>query len=188
MKKFMFIFFALISVSGWAQVNVNSSSVDYFDELEKEVVVKNWEVEAHLNSVSNSLSPTFGPSMYYRINPKHHIGARLLAPISGQEGGTVSMMAVYRYFFSESKVRFFPELTFGDNFYSANNVNSGTSVNETSVGTNLGIIYSVNEDFSIGGLAGAEWTHTRLSQYDTHREPDTMIVYGRFAIFANLIF
>jgi hypothetical protein len=73
----------------------------------------------------------------------------------------------------------------GDNWY--HYVDSTTYYDYGSVGTNLGVIYRVNEDLSIGGVAGAEWAQRYLERYRSV-EDSVIYIYPRLAVFSSLRF
>lgn len=154
--------------------------------LTQEATQKNWATEAQLNTASNSSSATFGPSLLYKMNSKNQLGLRFLAPASSGDEGTISLMAVYRHHFGENKTNLFSEATTGTNWYGFGEPR--TSLNAPSLGTNVGVIHHLNEDISFGGIAGIEWTRTRLEKGLASNESDTVYLWGRIALFGSLSF
>ena len=151
-----------------------------------EKLKKDWSTEAQVNTISNSVSATFGPALLYKLNSTNQIGLRFLAPLLSNERGTISLMGVYRNYFSKNKTNLFGEGTLGANWYSFKN--SLTVTNASSFGTNMGIIHHLTEDISFGGLCGLEWAVTPLERDFSSNESESIYAWGRIALFASLNF
>lgn len=147
---------------------------------------KNWTTEAQLNTVSNSMSATFGPALLYSLNPENQLGFRFLAPLGSGPEGTISLMAVYRHHFGENRTKLFGEGSVGTNWYTFGEPRA--TLNDSSLGTNIGVIHHLNEDISFGGMAGFEWTRTRLEKNFVTREPNSIYAWGRISLFGSLAF
>lgn len=145
--------------------------------------IKNWSVEAQLNTMSNSVSQTFGPTIFYMLNEKNHLGLRTLAPLNYGDG-TYSFFGVYRHLFSLNKTSLFGELSWGANIYRQDK----STKSDKSFGTNIGIIHHLTEDISFGGLAGAEWTQTYLTQNMADNYKFDNVIYARLSLFGILSF
>lgn len=149
-----------------------------------------WSVEGHLNTISNSQSSTFGPSIGFDLTPQNTIGFRFFAPFSNSisSGGTTSLIAFYRYKYRETKTSLFNEISLAQNFYMLATDNLDTSVKAPSVGTNIGIIHQLNPDIAFGGIAGAEWTKTHVTSTYIVDRKDGVRVYARMGVFGNISF
>ncbi len=145
--------------------------------------VHDWSVEAQFNTISNSVSPTFGSSALYFLDANNQVGVRVLAPLSFGEG-TTSAMGVYRHIFSENKTTLLAEFTLAQNVYS---FGRSYGVSSGSMGTNIGILHHLNEDIAFGGIAGTEWTNVYLTKHSADNNGTTYI-YGRLGLFASLGF
>lgn len=145
--------------------------------------IKRLSAEAQFNSLSNSTVPTFGPSVYFNITSNDSIGARFLAPV-GYGEGTTSAYLVYRRYFGDEEVRLFGELSAGGNHY----VQDLYAHTAPSAGTNIGLSYNVNSIFTLGGLAGFEWTNTDLHKHYVVEDENKRFIYARLALFGSLSF
>lgn len=142
-----------------------------------------WSVEGVFNTISNSTSSTFGPTLLYDFDSVNFLGVRVLAPTSNGNG-TYSEFAVYRHSFRPEKTSLFAEITAGENQYSY----SGYMTDAPSAGTNIGIIHHLNQDIAFGGLAGLEWTQALLEKYYAMTSDSHYYVYGRLGIFGSIAF
>jgi len=153
-----------------------------------EVYAGVWSVEGQFNTVSNSTTTTFGPSIHYSWDARNLIGFRALAPVAGSDSsGTASIMALYRHAFSENKSRVFAEATLGENIYSSKEGEMGALVSP-SIGTNLGVLHQLTSDIAIGGIAGTEWTRTAVYKDDAYIHDDGLYIYARLGMFASMAF
>lgn len=180
MKRLVVLIYVFLS----PYISKAQSSISTIEKLEKSE--KNWTTEAQLNTASNSYAATFGPSLLYKLNRLNQIGFRFLTPVGAGENGTISLMALYRHEFGESKTNLFGEGSFGTNWYYSGEPR--TVLNAPSIGTNLGVIHHLTEDISFGGLAGFEWTRTRLDNGVVSNDPDSIHAWGRIALFGSLNF
>jgi hypothetical protein len=176
----------IFSVSAMALAEVNSNSIKEENANTNTTQNQNWSVEAQFNTISNSISPTFGPSLLYALNNKNQLGLRFLAPTTGSGDATASLMAVYRHLFSESKTSLLVEGTLGENGYAYGEPSE--AIYAPSVGTNLGVIHRLNDDIAFGGLAGLEWTQTYLQKGLAFNNPSGLDVYARLSLFVSLYF
>ena len=174
--KNIFLGFVLISISAFAQVS----------QISLDDSATNWSAEGHFNTISNSLTAMFGPTLFYKLNSRNQLGLRFLAPVGSAETETYSMMAVGRHHFSERKSHLFVEGSMASNWYLFRN--SGFFFRSSSVGTNLGIVHQLNEDLSFGGLAGVEWMRTRIGANGAYDSTERIYAWSRLALFAALAF
>ncbi|WP_413288827.1 hypothetical protein [Bdellovibrio sp. HCB337] len=172
----------LASITAKAETQAISSSI-------ADPSFKKWSVEGLFNTISNSTTSTFGPSIMYAFSPRNQVGFRFLAPTGNSNStGTASAVLLYRHNFSEAKTSLFGELSIAQNFYYSENTYYRNALMGGSYGTNIGIIHHITSDIAFGGIAGGEWAETYISNKDYYNRGGEFNVYARLGVFGAIAF
>ena len=179
--KTLFILFTAFTVQAADHFGQTVAGLDGFH-------VKRLQVEALAHTASNASSLSFGPSINYKWTDTNHMVFRTAAPMAGfSEPGdveTMSAQVLWRHKLTETRSSFFTELGVAYNQYRFGPNNAGF-VEGPSMGTNLGITYQVNNELSVGGLAGFEWANQIIDRQLVEGDTDIRL-YPRMAVMVGL--